>query len=137
MVVVCVFLPPPPRPARPQWLGVNLGGWLLLERGPSAPLFEQQGALGDEEWAFCQLMRQRGAAEAVFAAHRASHFVEADVVRMQAAGLNAVRVPFGYWCVAGPSSGDAYVGPCLEHLDNVVGWCETHGLQVRAKKDRV
>jgi len=113
-----------------QWLGVNLGGWLLLERGPSEPFFEDQNAPGDEEWAFCQLMRQRGHAEEVFEAHRSKHFVEDDIVRMKALGLNAVRVPFGYWCVTGPTEGDAYVGPCLHHLDNVVAWCEKHGLQV-------
>lgn len=30
----------------------------------------------------------------------------------------------------GPTSGDPYVGPCIHHLDNVVKWCERHGLQV-------
>ena len=72
----------------------------------------------------------------MFAAHRSTHFVEADLARMKAAGLNAVRVPFGYWCVAGPSDGDAYVGPCVQHLDDVVDWCEKLGLQVRARRFR-
>ena len=28
------------RERREKWCGVNLGGWLLLERGPSVPLYE-------------------------------------------------------------------------------------------------
>ena len=31
------------RTSTTKWRGVNLGGWLLLERGPSSPLFERHG----------------------------------------------------------------------------------------------
>ena len=41
-------------------MGVNLGGWLLLERGPSHPLFEREEVAGDEEWGFAQALRARG-----------------------------------------------------------------------------
>jgi len=119
---------------REKWLGVNLGGWLLLERGPSQPLFEDQGIPGDEEWGFCEALRKQGTAEAVLAAHRARHFTEASIAEMKGMGLNAVRLPFGYWVVTGPSHGDPYVGPCLNHVDDCVNWCQKHGLQVRARR---
>ena len=39
---------------RTKWVGVNLGGWLLLEYGPAAPLFQNQGLEGNGEWAFAE-----------------------------------------------------------------------------------
>ena len=40
--------------------------------------------------------------------------------RAQAAGLNAVRIPFGYWIVSGPTEEDPYQGPDLDALDRLV-----------------
>ncbi|KAL1502973.1 hypothetical protein AB1Y20_011044 [Prymnesium parvum] len=48
---------------RAKWVGVNLGGWLLLEYGPAAPLFHNQGAEGNGEWAFAEELRAQGLAE--------------------------------------------------------------------------
>lgn len=45
-------------------------------------------------------------------------------------GLNAVRVPFGYWLVLGPSNGDPYEGPAIEWVDRAVHWAAEAGLQV-------
>jgi len=108
-----------------------------LERGPASPLFENMGFDGDEEYGFCKLLHlpafERGhglSAAEVFETHRRSHVTEATIIDIKAMGLNAVRVPFGYWCVLGPTKGDPYVGPSLHHLDNVVDWCEKHRLQV-------
>ena len=112
----------------------------MLERGPSQPLFEDAGVPEDldEEFGFCEALRQRGGGgaageaelEATFGAHRKRHVTEETIWQVKALGLNCVRVPFGYWVVTGPTRGDPYCGPCMEHLDNVVQWCEKHGLQV-------
>ena len=112
----------------------------MLERGPSQPLFEDEGMPADldEEFGFCEALRQRGGGgasgqaelEATFGAHRKRHVTEETILQVKALGLNCVRVPFGYWVVTGPTRGDPYCGPCMEHLDNVVQWCEKHGLQV-------
>ncbi|CAJ1340184.1 unnamed protein product [Effrenium voratum] len=45
-------------------------------------------------------------------------------------GLNAVRIPFGYWIVTGPTHGDPYEGPALELLDRAVQWAKDFGLEV-------
>eukprot|EP00913_Durusdinium_trenchii_P004018 g3721.t1 len=42
-------------------------------------------------------------------------------------GLNAVRLPFGYWVVQEPGAGEAYEGPCLEALDRAVALIEDVG----------
>lgn len=82
---------------RPKWVGVNLGGWLLLERGPSAPLFQEARVSGDEEWGFCEQLRRRGSdgngggVEEVLRRHRATHVTEQTIMDVKAMGLNAVR----------------------------------------------
>jgi hypothetical protein len=115
--------------------GVNLGGWLLLERGPSAPFYESNGIPGDTgEWdATLALCGSHGAAHAqrVISYHRRKHVTEVDLAEIAARGFNAVRIPFGYWIVTGPTAGDPYVGPSLEMLDDAVRWARQHHLQVR------
>lgn len=114
------------------WRGVNLGGWLLLEPGPSSTLFQQFDCAGCES----QLMRKMrdtvGPEKAVevLRAHRETFLVEDDFRRIRLLGMNAVRIPFGYWVVTGPAPDDDFVGPCLEYLDRALAWCKTFGLQV-------
>ena len=69
---------------------MNLGGWLLLERGPSQPFFEDEGVPGDldEEWGFCQELKRQGA-EAAIAAVTAKALPANVAVRIKEAGLGA------------------------------------------------
>jgi hypothetical protein len=77
---------------------VNLGGWLLLERGPASPFFENMGFDGDEEYGFCKFLRRsevvRGnngqEAEELYEAHRRRHVTEATILDIKNMGLNAV-----------------------------------------------
>jgi len=116
---------------RPRWRGVNLGGWLLLEPGPSASFFAEHGP-AECEWSLASRMRERLGAEgasAAFRAHRESFITEIDMRRIREMGLNAVRIPFGYWAVTGTTVGEAFVGPCLEYLDKAVAWCNANDIQ--------
>lgn len=117
----------------PPWRGVNLGGWLLLEPGPSSDLFEAHGQGAHCEWELLRNMRDKlgheGSAQ-VLEEHRSNFLTEDDLRKIKATGFNAVRVPFGYWVVTGPGAGDVYIGPALEHLDRVLAWCKSLGLQV-------
>uniref|UniRef100_A0A7S0B2T8 glucan 1,3-beta-glucosidase n=1 Tax=Pyrodinium bahamense TaxID=73915 RepID=A0A7S0B2T8_9DINO len=117
---------------RPPWRGVNLGGWLILEPGPSAELFDAHGPAACE-WDLMARMRARlgdEAAEAALRAHRDSFVTEEDFRRIRSLGFNAVRIPFGYWVVTGPGKGEeVYAGPALEFLDRALAWCKACGLQ--------
>ena len=62
--------------------------------------------------------------------HRDAFVTEEDFARIAELGLNAVRIPFGYWCVTGPTSGDLYRGPCLDVIDRAVEWAGKHKLEV-------
>ncbi|EOD42083.1 putative cellulase [Emiliania huxleyi CCMP1516] len=118
---------------RRPWRGVNLGGWLLLERGPSAPFYEANGIVGDDgEWDATEALSRDGGSGAVtaLAYHRQRHFREGDLAEIARRGFNSVRLPFGYWIVTGPTHGDPYVGPSIELIDAAVEWAARHGLQV-------
>ncbi|CAK9020298.1 unnamed protein product [Durusdinium trenchii] len=126
------------RDVLPQpWKGVNLGGWLLLEPGPSFPLFTHH-LLKDKSQARCEwdLMKvlyeklgKAGAAE-VIRSHRETHITKADFERVRSYGLNAVRLPFGYWIISQPRPREPYMGPALEYVDRAVAWAEELGLQI-------
>eukprot|EP00931_Biecheleriopsis_adriatica_P017976 TRINITY_DN12713_c0_g1_i1.p1 TRINITY_DN12713_c0_g1~~TRINITY_DN12713_c0_g1_i1.p1 ORF type:complete len:604 (-),score=119.71 TRINITY_DN12713_c0_g1_i1:26-1837(-) len=119
------------------WRGVNLGGWLLLEPGPSYPLFTQH-LQPDKSQARCEwdlmkvLEKKLGKKRAadVIRCHRDSHTTKDDFKRVRESGLNAVRVPFGYWIVTEPRPKEPYVGPALKYLDLAVDWAEECGLQI-------
>lgn len=117
---------------QPPWRGVNLGGWLLLEPGPSTELFQQHGPDAECEWDLMLQMRERLGAEGTERAlrqHRDTFVTEEDFRCIRALGLNSVRIPFGYWVVSRPSEGDVFVGPCIEYLDRALSWCKAYGLQ--------
>lgn len=119
------------------WKGVNLGGWLLLEPGPAYPLFSNYPISKDEEarceWDFMvALNKSKGkkiAAE-IMNHHRDNHITKRDFEKIRDCGLNAVRIPLGYWIVMGPTNGDPYHGPALDYVDRAVNWAEACGLQV-------
>merc|ERR1719313_2309357 len=112
------------------WNGVSLGGWLLLEPGPSYPLFSQHPDPRSKkeqrcEWELMQVLRKSlGKAKAfeVLKEHRDTHITKSDFERIRSYGLNAVRLPFGYWVVTGPSAGEPYFGPAIEYIDQAVTW---------------
>jgi hypothetical protein len=105
------------------WRGANLGGWFLLEPGPASPLYETVKAqtgrdFGESEWDLCAALDAHdsktlpssasasdGACQTskarVLDQHRATHYTGETMRRIKAAGLNAVRIPFGYWIITG------------------------------------
>ncbi len=104
-----------------RWRGVNLGGWLVLEKWMTPSLFE--GIRANDEYAFCQ-----GGADALkrLRKHRDTFITEADFRWMAARGLNAVRLPVGYWVLEDASP---FVS-AREHLGQALQWAARHGLAV-------
>lgn len=115
------------------WRGVNLGGWLLLEPGTAKGLFSRHPAASGKEarseWELMEILRQKGALHEL-EEHREACITKADFERIRGFGLNAVRLPLGYWTVLGPSPGEPYLGPALAFVDRAVQWAEECGLQV-------
>lgn len=104
--------------------GVNLGGWLVLERWITPAVFEGTSA-ADEYSLGIELNAEE--AEARLSEHR-EHFITRDHVKKLARmGLTVLRLPVGYWLFDAEkpfiSGGDRYV-------DLLFKWAQEFGLQI-------
>ena len=68
--------------------GVNLGGWLVLERWITPSLFA--GMKAEDEWSY---MQETTDAKTRIERHRQDFITEADFKWIARSGLNAVRLP--------------------------------------------
>jgi glucan 1,3-beta-glucosidase len=103
-----------------QLRGVNLGGWLVLERWMTPSLFD--GTDAADEFTF---MQTPGAAEKL-ERHRTTFITEKDFKWIFSHGLNAVRIPVGYWLF----DGDGPYAAGIEYLDWAVEMTGKYGLKV-------
>lgn len=100
--------------------GVNLGGWLVLEKWMTPTLFE--GVDGEDEYSFMQVPGSKRRIEK----HRQTFITEADFQWLATHGINAVRIPVGYWIF----EGDYPYTPAIEYLDWAVAMAHKYNLQV-------
>jgi len=81
--------------SQPQKIhGVNLGGWLVLEKWIKPGLFEGQTA--EDEYTLCQALGKEKAT-ALLKEHRDTWITADDFKWLKARGINSVRLPVGYW----------------------------------------
>lgn len=103
--------------------GVNLGGWLVLEKWMTPELFAETET-EDEVWL------NRRADQKVLAEqmkkHRDTYVTEQDFRQIAECGFHMVRIPVPYFLFGDrpPSIG------CIEYLDMAFDWAETYGMQV-------
>lgn len=100
--------------------GVNLGGWLVLERWMTPSLFE--GTDAHDEYSF---MRSEGAL-AKLRGHQKTFITEQDFRWMSQNGINAVRIPVGYWIM----DGDGPLKSSIGKLDWAVRMAKEYSIQV-------
>lgn len=100
--------------------GVNLGGWLVLEKWMTPRLFEGTDAV--DEHTFMKMPR---AAEKLRRHHR-SFITDADFRWIKETGLNAIRIPVGYWIL----DGDGLYVKAIDRLDWAVKTAKKYGLYV-------
>jgi glucan 1,3-beta-glucosidase len=109
-------------PARPRLRGVNLGGWLVLEKWMVPDVFA--GSKAPDEYTLC---RELGAqARARLDRHREQFITAADFQWIKKRGLNAVRLPVGYWAVEAP---EPYV-ECARFIDFALEQCAQNDLKL-------
>ena len=114
--------------------GVNLGGWLLLERWMNTSVFAGfTEAEAPDEVSLCERLEERspGEAAARITAWRRAWITKQDFQDIKAVGFNSVRVPFGWWCVEGVEAlgltRGSLVGPAMDLLDQAVAWASETG----------
>ena len=114
--------------------GVNLGGWLVLEKWMTPSLFA--GLNAEDETAWC--VEQGAQAERILKQHWYSFIKRDDFAWLAAIGINAVRIPVCHW-LFGPdypyhrSYGEIrypYVTGGVFVLDRAFDWAEEFGLHV-------
>ena len=74
--------------------GVNLGGWLVLEKWITPSLFA--GIQAEDEFTFSQTLGKEKAAT-LLQHHRETWITDDDFKWLATHGINSVRLPVGYW----------------------------------------
>lgn len=62
--------------------------------------------------------------------HWSTYVVEDDFRFLSSSGINAVRIPVGWWIASDPNPPSPYVGGSLQALDNAFKWAEKYKLGV-------
>jgi glucan 1,3-beta-glucosidase len=121
-------------PGKKKLRGVNLGGWLLLEKWMTPSLFE--GLQASDETSFCVELGAR--AETVLKNHWQTFITQDDFAWLAQIGINAVRIPLGHW-LFGPdypyhrayrNLRHPFVQGGIDVLDRAFTWAEETGLAI-------
>eukprot|EP00929_Paragymnodinium_shiwhaense_P113582 TRINITY_DN81867_c0_g1_i1.p1 TRINITY_DN81867_c0_g1~~TRINITY_DN81867_c0_g1_i1.p1 ORF type:complete len:425 (+),score=76.06 TRINITY_DN81867_c0_g1_i1:83-1357(+) len=108
--------------------GVNLGGWLVLEKWITPSLFEEVAPDAEDERSLFELAGEDAWDEVT--EHRDTFITEDDFRWMRSVGgLTAVRLPVGFWCLPEHAAGTPFI-PTVQYVDKVFDWAEAHDLKV-------
>ena len=116
--------------------GVNLGGWLALEKWMTPSLFGNTDA--EDELSLC-LELGKTTARQKLRKHREEFVTREDFKWLAAHGINAVRIPVGHWIFGPPypyhkrygSEEAPYVEGGIEILDRAFDWADLFGLCIQ------
>ncbi|MEW6519978.1 MAG: glycoside hydrolase family 5 protein [Thermodesulfobacteriota bacterium] len=114
--------------------GVNLGGWLLLEKWMTPSLFAGLAATDETTWC-AELGRE---APARLRAHWESFITREDFAWLAGVGINTVRIPFGHWILGPPypyhvkygANPHPFVEGGIEVLDRAFEWAAEFGIGI-------
>ncbi|PNS14524.1 hypothetical protein CAC42_3810 [Sphaceloma murrayae] len=105
--------------------GVNLGGWLVLEKWMTPDVFQGPFANAMDQWTFDEI---QGSAEAL-EEHWSTFITEKDIAQLASWGINTLRIPIGYWAY-NHTTGAPYKSGADKYLDQALQWSRTHKLRV-------
>jgi len=103
-----------------QLRGVNLGGWLVIEKWMTPSLFA--GTSAQDEYTFTQTL----GADKKIEHHRQTFITESDFQWLEKNKINAIRIPVGYWLF----NGDDPFTATLPYLDWAMTMATKYNLQV-------
>src|SRR5271170_2562723 len=105
-----------------KFRGVNLGGWLVLESWMVPDLY--RGTEAPDEYSLCLALGNQ--AKSRLDRHRETFIQAADFRWIKNCGLNAVRLPVGYWALEAPKP---YI-ECARFIDFALDQCSRNGLKL-------
>ena len=103
--------------------GINLGGWLVLERWITPSLFAD--TVANDEWSLGQELGEP-TMSARLRHHRDTFITKEDISWISAYGFTVVRLPIGYWAL---KDTDGFYN-VTEYIDRLFGWAKEYDLQV-------
>ena len=114
--------------------GVNLGGWLVLEKWMAPSLFA--GLAAGDETGWC--VELGSAAAARRRAHWDAFIGREDFAWLAAVGVTALRIPVGHWIFGPPypyhpkygAAPHPYVEGGIDVLDRAFDWARANGQQI-------
>lgn len=113
--------------------GVNLGGWLSLEPWINTDLFSSSvfgdNAIPEDEFNFVNSLGYDEAGK-LLESHYSSWITEKDFEKMASLGLNAVRIPVGYWAWKLMSTDKYYQGSQANYLNKAIDWARSNKMHV-------
>jgi len=117
----------------PMLRGVNLGNWFVLEKWMAEDLFYDEtgtrpfsdGCSALDEFGLMKTLGSK--VEQRMKNHWSTWITKDDIKWIADHGLNAVRVPFGYW-MTHPEK--PFIAGQLKYLDELFRWCEQYSLFV-------
>jgi glucan 1,3-beta-glucosidase len=105
-----------------KYRGVNLGGWLILERWITPSLFE--GLDARDEFGFCSELGSK--AKEVLEDHRKTYIQGSDLDWLKEHGINALRLPVPHWVFG---NFEPYY-ECADHVQWLLDEAHTRGMAV-------
>lgn len=103
--------------------GVNLGGWLVLEKWMTPHLFD--GTEADDEYYLAHDLPHK-IYEARMEQHRSNFITEEDFLRISSLGLNLVRLPLPYFVFG---DREPFIG-AIDYVDKAFSWAEAYGIKI-------
>lgn len=111
-------------------LGVNLGGWLVLEPFIAPYMFEpyvnNSGVV--DEWTLSIALGNK--LSSTLTAHYDTFITEIDFANIAAAGLNWVRLPVGWWMIETWGDEPFLEGVAFKYFLNAIQWARKYGLRI-------
>ena len=104
--------------------GVNIGSWLILEPWMVPSMFTGAASGAVDQWTYDSTA---GASENL-QQHWSTWFTEADVQQLSSYGINALRIPIGYWAYDNTNS--PFIKGADAYLEQAIGWARTAGMKV-------
>lgn len=104
--------------------GVNLGGWLVLEKWMDWDAFTGDFANAVDQYTFDSI----DGAAAALETHWSTYFTESDIQDLAATGINALRIPIGYWAYNNDNT--PYLQGADAYLEKAIGWARSANMKV-------
>ncbi|KAL2065911.1 hypothetical protein VTL71DRAFT_3581 [Oculimacula yallundae] len=111
--------------------GVNLGGWLAIEKGIDPKFFNDNGASAAvDEDSFCAVLGKIKCA-LLLEYRYATFFKTSDIDLYASYGVNVLRIPVSYWAFMPAVNGDHYhTGSQLFHMARIANYAISKGMHI-------